>query len=481
LAAAISLEDNMRFVKLSALLLGAFALSFQAHAQCSNASLNGTFFTTFGGAIQSGSATLAHQDMGKVIADGNGGLSGQVTASVAGQVQTLPVTGTYTIHANCSGTGSMTGSGVAAQFALQLVDGGVLGLASVTSSPIGQIGEGRFFRAANATGSVCGKGTLSGTYGALLTGGTYDGGVRTAYDAAYQATFDGSGGVTVAGEVTSGSSSGLAWNGSGTYSLSADCSGTAHVSSPLGPVNYKLARVEGGALQLLESDAGTTISGTATPQQLQEVLPQIAFGAGWYSALYFTNTTSITASFVVTFTADNGTPLTLPGIGTSKQVTLAPQASTIIEAQNVGDLTQGYATFSLPAGVTGYGVFRQSAEGRFDQEALVNFKSATGTATSLTWDDTSSVTTFALANPSSVSTTATITVWDSTGALVGTATVPLAAGAKVASAMYLLPGLGGMAGLRGSALITVPTGNVAVLGLRFRGSAFTSVPTTQEQ
>jgi hypothetical protein len=213
----------------------------------------------------------------------------------------------------------------------------------------------------------------------------------------------------------------------------------------LGPVNYKLARVEGGALQLLESDAGTTISGTATPQQLQEVLPQIAFGAGWYSALYFTNTTSITASFVVTFTADNGTPL------------------------------------SLPAGVTGYGVFRQSAEGRFDQEALVNFKSATGTATSLTWDDTSSVTTFALANPSSVSTTATITVWDSTGALVGTATVPLAAGAKVASAMYLLPGLGGMAGLRGSALITVPTGNVAVLGLRFRGSAFTSVPTTQEQ
>jgi len=40
-----------------------------------------------------------------------------------------------------------------------------------------------------------------------------------------------------------------------------------------------------------------------------------------------------------------------------------------------------------------------------------------------------------------------------------------------------LPGLGIIVGNRGSAEFTVTSGNVAVLGLRFRGSSFTSIPT----
>jgi hypothetical protein len=37
-----------------------------------------------------------------------------------------------------------------------------------------------------------------------------------------------------------------------------------------------------------------------------------------------------------------------------------------------------------------------------------------------------------------------------------------------------------MAGKRGSADFTVTTGTVAVLGLRFNGAAFTSIPATQK-
>ena len=49
--------------------------------------------------------------------------------------------------------------------------------------------------------------------------------------------------------------------------------------------------------------------------------------------------------------------------------------------------------------------------------------------------------------------------------------------AEVAVALRALPGLGAMAGKRGSADFTVTFGNVAVLGLRFSAIAFTSIPT----
>jgi YD repeat-containing protein len=168
-------------------------------------------------------------------------------------------------------------------------------------------------------------------------------------------------------------------------------------------------------------------------------------------------------------------------VGATKRVTLAPQQTAIIEALNAGSLSEGYATFSLPSGVTGYGVNRQSVAGIPDQEALVGFKDASTTATSFTWDDTNFITALAFANPSTVSVTATITAWDSTGALVGTGTLVIPAGTKVANTMRAISGLGGIVGLRGTALVTVPTGNLAVLGLRFGGAAFTSIPTTEVQ
>jgi len=73
----------------------------------------------------------------------------------------------------------------------------------------------------------------------------------------------------------------------------------------------------------------------------------------------------------------------------------------------------------------------------------------------------------------------TVIVRDVQGVTVGSATIPLAAKRKVAVALRDLPGLGAMAGRRGSADFTVNNfGNVAVLGLRFGGTAVTSIPTS---
>jgi hypothetical protein len=472
----------MKLIKLGIMLLAVFLLSRQAQAQCSNANLNGTLFLTLSGTIKSGTATVAYQELSKMTADGNGGLSGQTTTSIAGVIATLPVTGIYAIQANCSGTATLTTSANIAQLTLQLVNGGGLTLVSVTSSGASELASGRLFRAANATGSQCGNGTLSGTYGLLLSGGTFAGTVRTAYEVDTQVVFDGKGGVTTTGIVTTGSTPGSPFTGSGTYSVSADCSGLAQVTVPGGTLNFQIARVEGGTVLFMENDANTTVNGTANPQQFQEVLPQFAFGGGWYTALYFSNGTSNTVSFTVNFTADNGTPMAVPGVGTSKLVTLSPGGTAIVEAQNTGALVQGYATVTLPAGVTGYGVFRQSVAGRPDQEAVVGLKNANATANTLTWDDTGNLTTsVAMVNPSNVATTVTITVSDSSGNIIGTSTQGLAAGNKIENAMRGFLGLAGMAGSRGSALFTVSTGNVSVLGLRFGASAFTSIPTTEQQ
>ncbi len=96
-------------------------------------------------------------------------------------------------------------------------------------------------------------------------------------------------------------------------------------------------------------------------------LPQLAFGGGWYTALYFSNTTNAATTAVVKFYGPNGTPLSVPlsGAGPVSEHTLNinPNATAFLEALDVGDLQQGWAKGTLPAGVIGYGVFRQTVEG----------------------------------------------------------------------------------------------------------------------
>jgi hypothetical protein len=181
----------------------------------------------------------------------------------------------------------------------------------------------------------------------------------------------------------------------------------------------------------LQNDAGPTV---------QQILPQFAFGSGWYSALYFTNSSAGAVSFTVSFTSDNGSPLTVPSLGGSSiTVNLAPQATTVLEAPDVGTLSQGYVTASLPGGVTGYAVFRQSVQGRADQEAVVLLSSASATSGTLIWDDTNFTTSVAFVNPSVVAATVSITVWDSSGNVIGTSSVPLAPATKTEAGCAIFP------------------------------------------
>jgi len=210
-----------------------------------------------------------------------------------------------------------------------------------------------------------------------------------------------------------------------------------------------------------------------------KVLPQIAFGGGWYSALYFTTSGSGPASFQVNFVNADGTPMTVPSLGApSTTVSLVGHGTSFVELPNTGPLTQGYATFSLPPGVTGYAVFRQSVDGRPDQEAVVPLSSASSTTSRLLWDDMNLTTAVAIVNLSPADNIVTVTARDAQGRSLGNpARVMIPANGRVAMALRDLPGLGSTVGNRGTAEFTVTTGNVAVLGLRFRLSSFTSIPT----
>src|SRR5712692_3484921 len=159
---------------------------------------------------------------------------------------------------------------------------------------------------------VCTSATLNGAYGYLMTGQTFessfgfvsfaDSGSLT-WDGKSKAT--GSSILNVDGQLTSRT---LA----GTYTVNSDCTGSLTFTDNLGSsgsINMVIIG-SGVAIQLLETDSGTVISGNAKPQQTNCTAQDVS---GPYGLIirggYFDSTGAFQAF------ADSGT-LTSDGIGT---------------------------------------------------------------------------------------------------------------------------------------------------------------------
>ncbi len=455
------------------LLLTAGGISLRAQQTCSNALLSGTYFYLANGSVISGGQALPFAELSQFVFDGNGGVTGQAATSDNGTFASFSFTGVYAVQAGCSGTLTLTVNPPAAgPFFFEVEDGGKS--LAMAFSGTGALILGRAYQV--STGTVqCGRGLLTGSYGFQFTG--VSGGLRVAEEG--QVISDGDSNLAFNGVLDSNGTTSQ-FSSAGNYSLRSDCSGSAAITNPSGNTNYLFAIVENGTrILFLETDAGTTVSGTARTQGLTaSVLPDFAFGGGFYSAIYFANTGNTTVSFPVNFIGDDGNPLTVPAIGGSTTtIHLAPQGTAIVEAPNVGPLVQGYASAFLPSGVISYGIFRKSAPGVADQEVIVPLSSAASSRRTLIFDDTNFVTAVAIVNPSAVQNIVTVSVRDDAGNLIGNPTILLGANAKTAVVLRNLPGLAGLAGKRGIADFSVVAGSVAVLGLRFNGAAFSSIPT----
>ena len=252
----------------------------------------------------------------------------------------------------------------------------------------------------------------------------------------------------------------------------------AHMKNKRMITNRRTALSRLGGLAAL-AGAGSTYA-QSSGITVAYALPQMAYGGGWNTTLYFANTSANAATVTLKFFDQQGSPMQVPIGGAAARDThtldLNPRASGMAEVQNTGELKQGWVEATVPEGVTGYGVFRQTAEGRADQEAVVPLVIETATVAQMVYDDVNLVTGLAIVNPGTARALINILAYNASGAQTGNADIALEPRARTAVTLRELAGMGGVAGSRGWLSITTTSGTVAVLGLRFGTAAFTSIP-----
>ncbi|HEY3740687.1 MAG TPA: hypothetical protein VGL53_12625, partial [Bryobacteraceae bacterium] len=223
----------------------------------------------------------------------------------------------------------------------------------------------------------------------------------------------------------------------------------------------------------------TTGATTTTTPGTRYALPHVAYGGGWYTGLYLTNLNASSASSPLVLYGVDGTKLTIPrlsGAAGSQQVTIAANSTAIVELPNSGDLTMAWLDLTLPSGVFGYAVLRQSIANQPDQETALPLNSEAGQNADLIYDDTAQTTAVAIANPGTSSIVVGATAYKEDGSQIGSGTLSLAALNKSAFALHQLEGLSGIAGTRGRVTFTAASGTFAILGVRFGATTFPALP-----
>ncbi len=219
------------------------------------------------------------------------------------------------------------------------------------------------------------------------------------------------------------------------------------------------------------------IARAATPW----ALPQLAFGGGWSTTVYLSNTGTNSGTSNLSFYDDQGNPMTAAvnnaaPVSTVSAV-LSPGAAAAFEFPNVGPLRQGWISLRLAEGVTGYAVFRQSSPGGQEQEAVVPLAPLGSNAATFAFDNRGLVTTASLVNSSSTVATFNIVLRNAGTTVLGMAQLTLPPRSKTAFVLSALPGLAaGQADYGTVDIVTHKPASLAVLGLRFRNSAITSIP-----
>lgn len=257
---------------LSGSLILAFSLTTALQAQpqigggvCTNSTLSGIYHYLLSGDLLSGNQVYPYVELGKLVADGQGGLSGNSHASTGGSISAYTLSGTYSVQSSCTGSMALSvNSQPTGSLAIQVVDGGQ-GAIIAFSMPSGVV-AGRAYRQTAGAGQIqCGTASLSGSYAYLLTGVAFQSGNGFYYSQAGGVTGDGRGSMSATG-MANASGSILTTTGQGPYSVASDCSGTASVKNQNGTANYFIAVVEDGqAVLFMESDAGYAVGGVAQP------------------------------------------------------------------------------------------------------------------------------------------------------------------------------------------------------------------------
>jgi len=246
------------------IVLASFALSSAAWAACSNASVSGTYGFLGSGTDSSGNPISF---VGQFTADSSTAtFTGSQTIADDGLILPgEPITGTYAIATNCTGTGTVTiGKGKPQNIYFVVTSAGlreVYGEAGTTQA---------MFAVAQGT-PTCTNAGVKGNFGFATDGIFLSGAPATgpvSFVAELGLTVNGSGDGVISG-LMSGSENGTIFTFAettvtGSYTVSSNCMGTAAIT-PKGKstFNYSFVIVSGGKEMLaIETDADTIVSGT---------------------------------------------------------------------------------------------------------------------------------------------------------------------------------------------------------------------------
>lgn len=228
------------------------------------------------------------------------------------------------------------------------------------------------------------------------------------------------------------------------------------------------------------------LSGAVPPAE-PTVIPHIVDGGFWKTTLKFTNLEPTFVSFTVSFFKDDGTPMSVPIManedyvtgGSATVLTLgldSEQTATIETAGTATDLTSGWALIQLTSAgkIDSFAIFRQHVPGGQDQEASVPAVTPS-TNPGLSFDNTTYITGIALANPNPIPLPLDVYLRDRNGNSIGKQSLTLPASGHVA---FSVPDTwASTAGITGTIGISTHGYNIAILGLRFNGRAFTTLNT----
>jgi hypothetical protein len=228
------------------------ALGLAAWGQCSNANVTGKYGFEINGFTKNAQPISV---AGYLKADGKGTFKGTESASIGGTIFTnVPITGTYSINADCTGSAITKVQKSVNHFNLVVVSGGKS--LQTVSADSGNV-ETEIVQAQGKT--TCTLAGLKGSFGIQSSGMFLTIG-SVAFDGVF--TLDGKG--VVSGK-ESGSIAGSIFTwlpASGTYTVASNCTGTMAITVSGQTQHLSFVVTNGGkGMLLVETDANTVVSG----------------------------------------------------------------------------------------------------------------------------------------------------------------------------------------------------------------------------
>ncbi len=259
----------MRLISISFISVLLVPLVLKAQPQigggvCRDSTFSGTYHYLLGGTVLAGNQYVSYSELGKIVSDGSGRVSGSAHASIGGAIITYTMFGAYSVQPNCAGNMALTVGSQLSNFSFQLVNSGQGAILAFSSTS--GVATGQAYRQSSSNfPAQCGLGTLSGGYGYQLVGTAYLSGNSYYYSQAGSATGDGRGNLNTTGVINV---NGRALNSTahGTYGLGSDCTGSAMLTDEYGATSYFISVAQDGQVLLfMQSDAGYALAGVGQP------------------------------------------------------------------------------------------------------------------------------------------------------------------------------------------------------------------------